>query len=149
MLVCVKDANESLAICERLRAQFPLLSIYARAYDRTHTIALSRAGIDLSVRDTFESAVRAGREVLEELGIPPERAAAVEGRLCAPATSLASRPRKLAGVEAGMDLNAPEDHAPPRPLRAPGRKGQALKRGGAGGDRGGGAGGGGGAEPAE
>lgn len=124
VLVCVKDPNESLAICERLRAEFPLLAIYARAYDRTHTIALSHAGIDLSVRDTFESAVRAGREVLEELGVSAERAAAVEADVRA--RDLARlEAQKLEGVEAGMDL-LHQKTMRPEPLRAPGRKGTAL-----------------------
>ena len=124
ILVCVKDPNESLAICERLRAEYPLLAIYARAYDRTHTIALDRAGIELSVRDTFESAIRAGREVLEELGVTPERAAAVEADVRA--RDLARlEAQKLAGIEAGMDL-LHQKTMRPEPLRAPVRKGTAL-----------------------
>jgi voltage-gated potassium channel Kch len=122
--VCVKDPNESLAICERLRAQYPLLAIYARAYDRTHTIALDRVGVELSVRDTFESAIRAGREVLETLGVSPERAAAVEGDVRA--RDLARlEAQKLAGIEAGLDL-LHQKTMRPEPLRAPLHEGRAL-----------------------
>ncbi|WP_349371167.1 cation:proton antiporter [Salinarimonas sp.] len=124
VLVCVKDPNESLAICERLRAQYPLLAIYARAYDRTHTIALDRVGVELSVRDTFESAIRAGREVLETLGVSPERAAAVEGDVRA--RDLARlEAQKLAGIEAGLDL-LHQKTMRPEPLRAPLHEGRAL-----------------------
>ncbi|WP_029031917.1 cation:proton antiporter [Salinarimonas rosea] len=124
VFVCIKDPDTSLAICRRLREEYPLLAIYARAYDRTHTIALDEAGIGLSVRDTFESAVRAGREVLVELGVSPERAAVVEADVRRRDLERLEA-QKLAGLEAGKDI-LHQKTMRPEPLRPPSRKGRAL-----------------------
>ncbi|GGK49397.1 cation:proton antiporter domain-containing protein [Salinarimonas ramus] len=124
VFVCIKDPDESLAICARLREAYPLLAIYARSYDRTHTIALDKAGITLSVRDTFESAIRAGREVLVELGVSPERAQVVEADVRRRDLERLEA-QKLAGIEAGKDI-LHQKTMRPEPLRQPTRKGRAL-----------------------
>ena len=53
-----------------IRAEWPDLPIIARAYDRTHAIALRQAGLTQVTRETLESAVAMGRDVLETLGTP-------------------------------------------------------------------------------
>jgi voltage-gated potassium channel Kch len=53
-----------------VRAEWPDLPIIARAYDRTHAIALRQAGLTQVTRETLESAVAMGRDVLETLGTP-------------------------------------------------------------------------------
>ena len=44
------------------------MHIVARAYDRVHTYALYRAGADDIVREMFDSSLREGRYVLENMG---------------------------------------------------------------------------------
>lgn len=126
VLVCIRDPNETLAVCTRLREAYPLLPIYARAYDRTTVIALERAGVEFTMRDTFESAVRAGREVLELLGVDPERAATVESDVRRRDVARLEA-QKLEGIEGGMDL-LHQTTMRPEPLRAPARKARALSR---------------------
>lgn len=63
---------------EAVRAAFPHLQILARAYDRRHWMALRAAGVEVVVRELFESAVHMGREALKALGIDEESANAVE-----------------------------------------------------------------------
>lgn len=128
VFVCIRDPDVSLAICRMLRETHPLLTIYARAYDRTHAIALDEIGVTLMVRDTFESAIRAGREVLETLGIDPARAASVEDdvrRRDAERLAL----QKLEGIEAGLDI-LHQKTMQPEPLMPPRREGRVLNEGG-------------------
>jgi voltage-gated potassium channel Kch len=46
--------------------------VLARSFDREHAAELVRAGADAQVRETFESACRAGAEALRLLGVEPE-----------------------------------------------------------------------------
>ncbi len=61
-----------------IRHEWPDLPILARAYDRTHLLALRRAGVETVVRETFESGVQMGREALETMGTPPSIIDAIE-----------------------------------------------------------------------
>lgn len=59
------DPETSLA---PIRAAFPDLPILARAHDRLHWLTLRRAGVEVAVRETFESGVALGRSALAMLG---------------------------------------------------------------------------------
>lgn len=59
----------------------PLLPVVARATDRRHSVDLLRAGADLQVRETFESAVVMGAAALEHLGIDANEVAAITARI--------------------------------------------------------------------
>jgi monovalent cation:proton antiporter-2 (CPA2) family protein len=77
ILVCVDDKEAATKIVELVKAEFPQAKVLARAYDRAHAIALIRAGVDVQVRETFESAMAFGAEALVSLGDTPEDAAAI------------------------------------------------------------------------
>ncbi|SMX33611.1 monovalent cation:proton antiporter-2 (CPA2) family protein [Actibacterium lipolyticum] len=62
-----KDANTRLV--RYARHERPDLNIVARARDRVHVYELYRAGADHIVREMFDSSLRAGRYVLEDLGL--------------------------------------------------------------------------------
>ena len=64
-----------MAYARRVR---PDLHIVARARDRIHVYALHRAGANDIVREMFDSSLRAGRYVLENLGLSEFEAAALE-----------------------------------------------------------------------
>jgi voltage-gated potassium channel Kch len=51
-----------------IRAAFPDLPILARAHDRLHWLNLRRAGIEIAVRETFESGIVLGRSALAMIG---------------------------------------------------------------------------------
>jgi len=53
-----------------IRTEWPDLPVLARAFDRTHWLALRRAGIETAIRETFESGIHMGREALEALHTP-------------------------------------------------------------------------------
>ena len=79
VLVAAMDDNEAVTrLVTYARAQRPDLHIIARAYDRTHVFALYKAGADDIVRETFDSSLRAGRYVLENIGLTDFEAAEAE-----------------------------------------------------------------------
>jgi voltage-gated potassium channel Kch len=65
-------------VIDPIRMEWPDLPIIARAYDRTHTIALRQAGVEQVIRETWESAIQMGREVLTTLGTPDTIIDAIE-----------------------------------------------------------------------
>ncbi|MBY5973114.1 monovalent cation:proton antiporter-2 (CPA2) family protein [Ferrimonas balearica] len=79
VLVAAMDDNNAVTqLVAYARAQRPDLHIIARAYDRTHVYQLYRAGADDIVRETFDSSLRAGRYVLENIGLSDFEAAEAE-----------------------------------------------------------------------
>jgi glutathione-regulated potassium-efflux system protein KefB len=77
ILICIDDKDAALKIAEIAREEFPLVPILARAYDRGHAIDLLHAGVNFQIRETFESALSFGVEVLRVLGEDIEIAAQV------------------------------------------------------------------------
>lgn len=61
-----------------VRRTYPDLHIIARAYDRNHVFELYKAGADDIVREMFDSSLRAGRYVLEKIGLSEYEAAQAE-----------------------------------------------------------------------
>src|SRR5712672_4575806 len=76
--LCVNNPETTLHIVDLIRAEFPGVALFVRSYDRRHSLRLIAKGVDLEVRETFESALLLGRRALEGLGLDPERAQAVE-----------------------------------------------------------------------
>jgi glutathione-regulated potassium-efflux system protein KefB len=66
------------AVLPSIQAEWPDLPIIARAFDRTHAIALRQAGVEQVTRETLESAVTMGRDVLVILGTPDTMIDAIE-----------------------------------------------------------------------
>ena len=62
---------------ELARHEFAQAKLMVRAFDRAHALKLVNAGVDVQVRETFESAVQFGAAVLRELGVPEEDADAI------------------------------------------------------------------------
>ena len=77
VMVCVDEAETANRIVEIIKSEFPLARLFVRAYDRTHTLHLIREGVDYQIRETLESAMVFGEEVLKALGVPPEEAAEI------------------------------------------------------------------------
>jgi CPA2 family monovalent cation:H+ antiporter-2 len=68
LVVAVDNPENTLKIVAYARKHSPDLHIIARAYDRPHVFALYQAGANDIVRETYDSSVRAGRYVLENIG---------------------------------------------------------------------------------
>jgi glutathione-regulated potassium-efflux system protein KefB len=68
ILVCVDKPEVADRIVELCKAEFPLTKLFVRAYDRGHSIRLVEAGVEYHIRETFESAIKFGEQVLIDLG---------------------------------------------------------------------------------
>ncbi|MEZ5796293.1 MAG: cation:proton antiporter [Paracoccaceae bacterium] len=75
LVVAVDDKENILKIVRHARHLRPDLHIIARARDRVHVYELYQAGANDIVRETFDSSVRAGRYVLENVGFTEYEAA--------------------------------------------------------------------------
>ncbi len=77
MVVAVDDRDTATRIVKFVRGARPDIHIVARARDRVHVYELYQAGANDIVRETFDSSVRAGRYVLENMGFSDYEAAKV------------------------------------------------------------------------
>ena len=78
LVVALDDPNASTRLVAYARKAHPDLHIIARAYDRVHVFRLYQAGADDIVRELFDGSLRAGRYVLENLGLSEYEAAEAE-----------------------------------------------------------------------
>ena len=78
VLVVAVDGRETVTNIVRFaRGRRPDIHIVARARDRVHVYELYQAGANDIVRETFDSSIRAGRYVLENMGFSEYEAAKV------------------------------------------------------------------------
>ncbi|MGB1255426.1 MAG: monovalent cation:proton antiporter-2 (CPA2) family protein [Thiolinea sp.] len=69
MLVIAIDGKEqSVTLVEEIKKQYPDLPVLVRAYDEIHRFQLKYAGADIVIKETYDSALRAGGETLKTLG---------------------------------------------------------------------------------
>jgi glutathione-regulated potassium-efflux system ancillary protein KefC len=78
LVVALDDVDASLRLVDAVRSHYPQVTVVARARNVTHFFGLMNRGVERVERETFESALRAGRRVLRELGF-----GAYESRLAA------------------------------------------------------------------
>jgi glutathione-regulated potassium-efflux system protein KefB len=126
ILVCINNPEAADKIVELVKAEFPVAKLYVRSFDRGHTLRLIEARVDYQIRETFESALQFGKQVLIGLGFDP-----------AVAEDTARDVRKrdeerlamqiVGGFNAGRQLLRGNMTTPePTPLAAPKSKGKAL-----------------------
>ena len=69
LVAAVDDPKSVVKLVTYARKARPDLKIIARASDRVQVFRLYQAGADYIVREMFDGSLRAGRYVLEEMGI--------------------------------------------------------------------------------
>jgi glutathione-regulated potassium-efflux system ancillary protein KefC len=74
LINAIDDVDDNLTLTDVVRQNFPNLPIIARARNVTHYVGLRDRGVSLIERETFDSALRAGRSALETLGVDRFRA---------------------------------------------------------------------------
>jgi len=126
ILICVDKPDVADRIVELCKAEFPLTPLYVRAFDRGHQLRLIKAGVEYEIRETFESALVFGREVLLGLGFGEEEAQdAIEDVRRRDAERLELQ--IAGGLTAGRFLmrgNVPTPQ--PEPFQRPRRPGQVI-----------------------
>lgn len=103
ILVCVDRKDAATRIVELIKSEFPLVKVYARAFDRGHAIELVKLGADYQIREMFESALVFGAQTLRELGAEEDEIADI-------LDGVRERDRQrfaaqiVGGIQAGRDL---------------------------------------------
>ncbi|WP_426237031.1 monovalent cation:proton antiporter-2 (CPA2) family protein [Pararhizobium sp. DWP1-1-3] len=118
--ICTQKQEITDRIVDMVQAEYPNARIYARAYDRLHTLSLRARGVDYELRETFESGLVFGRKTLEGLGIADNEAEEImndirrrdEARLVV---------QEAEGISAGRDMLHFEP-VKPEPLIKPRRE---------------------------
>jgi voltage-gated potassium channel Kch len=70
LVIAIDDPERILGLVETARKHFPHLTILSRAIGRTHAYELLEAGLDAVYRETLDSSLRIGFDVMRELGMP-------------------------------------------------------------------------------
>jgi CPA2 family monovalent cation:H+ antiporter-2 len=78
LVIALDDPDASVRLATFARRERPDLHIIARARDRNHVFRLYKAGANDIVREMFDSSLRAGRYVLENIGLNEYEAAMAE-----------------------------------------------------------------------
>jgi CPA2 family monovalent cation:H+ antiporter-2/glutathione-regulated potassium-efflux system protein KefB len=74
IIIAIDNKAATKRIAEICKAEFPLVPVLARSYDRTSSIELVHAGVDYQIRETFESALAMAEDALVRLGCEQEAA---------------------------------------------------------------------------
>ncbi|HUH49340.1 MAG TPA: monovalent cation:proton antiporter-2 (CPA2) family protein [Mycoplana sp.] len=75
--VCTHKADITDRVVDLVQSDYPNARVYVRSYDRIHTLSLRARGVDVEVRETFESGLLFGRKTLEALGVGDDEALAI------------------------------------------------------------------------
>jgi glutathione-regulated potassium-efflux system protein KefB len=116
IVVCVDKRETATQIARLVQAQFPLAKLLVRSYDREHALSLVQMGVDVQVRETFDSAMTMGEAALAALGVPPEEIAEVIEDVRRRDVERFKR-ELVGGEKAGIDLL--RGNMPPRMKQTP------------------------------
>ncbi|RPD86382.1 monovalent cation:proton antiporter-2 (CPA2) family protein [Luteimonas sp. 100069] len=127
--VCIDDREAADRIVELAAEQFPQAKLLVRAYDRAHALKLVNAGVDVQIRETFESAVVFGAQALHALDVPEEEAEAIAAQVRRLDTERFELEIASNDTRAGIPLIIKNTAAPgprPAPLTRPRRESKLL-----------------------
>lgn len=127
--ICVDDADTADRIVELAQHEFAHAKLLVRAYDRAHALKLVNAGVDVQVRETFESAVLFGAEALRALDVPDDEADAIAEQVRRLDTERFELETASNDTRAGIPLIIKNTAAPgpkPTPLTRPKRESRSL-----------------------
>jgi glutathione-regulated potassium-efflux system protein KefB len=131
ILVCSDKPEVVDRIVAVVKHEFPLARLYVRSFDRGHSLRLIAAGVDYQIRETFESAMSFGEQVLEGLGFEA-------GVVAETMADVRARDRErlelqvVGGITAGRSLMRGNLSTPePEPLARPQHEARTLNEGAA------------------
>jgi len=136
--VCMDGRERTSRVVELARAAFPQAKLLVRAFDRQHARELVVAGVDVQIRETFESAMRFGELALIELGASASEAAEIAAEIrsrdaerfaleIAAGSAAAGRGLMYGNLpSAGLNGSKNLDRMLPTPLVKPNREGELL-----------------------
>lgn len=126
ILICVDKPETTDRIVTLVRSEFPHAKIFARSYDRGHSMRLVKAGVDYQLRELFESSLTFSGAVLRDLGFSDlEIAETIEDVRERDAERFEMQ--LAGGIEAGRGLWRNNTTTPqPTPFTKPRQGGRAL-----------------------
>ncbi len=77
ILVAVDNRQAADKIVDVCKAQFPLVQLLVRSFDREHSLRLIGKAVEFQIRETFESAVNFGEAALRAIGVAEDQAAEI------------------------------------------------------------------------
>jgi glutathione-regulated potassium-efflux system protein KefB len=126
VLVCVEKPEVADRIVALLKSEFPHVKVFARAFDRGHSMRLVQAGVDYQIRELFESSLTFSAAVLRELGFSDiDIAETIEDVRDRDAERFEMQ--LAGGIEAGRGLMRGNMQTPkPTPFTRPRKEGEAI-----------------------
>ncbi|QGZ93991.1 monovalent cation:proton antiporter-2 (CPA2) family protein [Terricaulis silvestris] len=126
ILICVDKPETTDRIVALVKSEFPLAKVFARSFDRGHSMRLVQAGADYQIRELFESSLTFSGAVLRELGFSDiEIAETIEDVRDRDAERFELQ--LAGGIAAGRGLWRNNTTTPkPEPFTKPRREGEAL-----------------------
>lgn len=123
--VCTHRKEITNKIVELIQSECPDMRIYARSYDRVHSIELRSRDVEYELRETLESGLLFGRRTLEGLGVSEDEAYEI-GEDIRRRDEERLKLQAQEGIQAGRDLmhNRP---VKPEPLVKPKRPVQSVR----------------------
>ncbi|OQW55361.1 MAG: potassium transporter [Proteobacteria bacterium HN_bin10] len=126
ILICVDKPETTDRIVALVKSEFPHAKIFARSFDRGHSMRLVKAGVDYQLRELLESSLTFSGAVLRDLGFSDiEIAETIEEVRERDAERFEMQ--LAGGIEAGRGLFRNNTTTPqPTPFTVPRREGRAL-----------------------
>jgi glutathione-regulated potassium-efflux system protein KefB len=126
VLICVDKPETTDRIVALVKSEFPQAKVFARSFDRGHSMRLVQAGVDYQIRELLESSFAFSAAVLRELGFSDfEVAETIED--VRDRDTARFEAQLAGGIEAGRSLWRNNTTTPtPEPFTRPRREGRAL-----------------------
>ncbi|MEQ1310474.1 monovalent cation:proton antiporter-2 (CPA2) family protein [Acinetobacter sp. XH1639] len=127
IVVCVDSKGTTNRIVELVTHEFPLAKVLVRSYDREHSLHLVKQKVDYMIRETFESAVKFGEVILEQLGVDEHEVRMISNEIRERDNERFETEIAADDVYAGVGLQYSHSHPrPTAPLIRPKKAGRIL-----------------------
>ncbi|ONN50782.1 potassium transporter [Acinetobacter genomosp. 33YU] len=130
IVVCVDSKDTTNRIVELVTHEFPLAKLLVRSYDREHSLHLVKQKVDFMIRETFESAIKFGGVILQELGVDEDEVDRITEEIRDLDNERFETEIAADDVNAGVGMQYTHTHhpRPTAPLIRPKREGQILNK---------------------
>jgi len=129
IVVCVDSKETTNRIVELVTHEFPLAKLLVRSYDREHSLHLVKQKVDFMIRETFESAIKFGEVILQELGVDEDEVIRISEEIRDLDNERFETEIAADDVNAGVGMQYTHTHPrPTAPLIRPKREGRILNK---------------------
>ncbi|NUF14629.1 monovalent cation:proton antiporter-2 (CPA2) family protein [Acinetobacter lactucae] len=129
IVVCVDSKETTNRIVELVTHEFPLAKLLVRSYDREHSLHLVKQKVDFMIRETFESAIKFGEVILQELGVDEDEVVRISEEIRDLDNERFETEIAADDVNAGVGMQYTHTHPrPTAPLIRPKREGRILNK---------------------